>query len=313
MGVQYGDGGEQANPNNHNSWEFGARPIVGTVCAYDASSDLHVYPLKYVNVTVSGCECVALEDSGCQIPLVSNRLFSELCKETVGNVTIHGFARDQTVQAPLANVTVCLNDAERVNVRELPIMCAVTDFCSHDYDVILPAAVVCNLQAKAVVSSELYNGPTVCACCKGRPRVNVTTADRRSSETKMGAAVGSKPRLRRTDRQPKHNLGCDVAHGAYAVSMLNILCVALIVCVALISVIDNRNVMFARVLTPAPAMLSCLLPSQRFEEDEFAHLQPGPREERRQLLVMFATDQFVDRPGRCDAGIHRIQATDGLV
>ena len=67
MGVQYGDGGEQANPNNHNSWEFGAHPIVGTACAYDASSDLHAYPLKYVNVTVSGCECVALEDSGCQI------------------------------------------------------------------------------------------------------------------------------------------------------------------------------------------------------------------------------------------------------
>jgi len=95
--------------------------------------------------------------------------------------------------------------------------------------------------------------------------------------------------------------------------MLCILCVALIVCVALISVIDNRNVMFARVLTPAPVMLSCLLPSQRFKEDEFAHLQPRPREERRQLLVIFAADQFDVQPGRCDAGIHRIQATDGLV
>jgi len=121
--VQYGNGGQEANPNNHNSWEFGAHPIVGTICAYDASSDLQAYPFKYVNVTVSGCDFVALEDSGCQIPLVSNRLFSKLCKKTVGNVTIHGFAGDQTVQAPLANVTVCLNDAERVNVRELPIVC----------------------------------------------------------------------------------------------------------------------------------------------------------------------------------------------
>jgi len=33
MGVQYGDGGEQANPRSSNSWEFGDHPIVGTVCA----------------------------------------------------------------------------------------------------------------------------------------------------------------------------------------------------------------------------------------------------------------------------------------
>ena len=130
------------------------------------------------------------EDSGCQIPLVSTRLFSKLCSETVGNVTLHGFGRDQTVIAPLANLTVCLNDAGRVNVRELPIMCAVTDFCSHDYDVILPAAVVCNLQAKAVVSSGLCNGPTVRTCCKEKPGVNVTTADRLSSGTKWERPMG---------------------------------------------------------------------------------------------------------------------------
>jgi len=90
-GVQYGDGGEQANPNNHNSWKFGAHPIVGTVCAYNASADLHAYPRIYANVTVLGCDCVALKDSGCQISLVSNRLFSWCCNETVGNVTLHGF------------------------------------------------------------------------------------------------------------------------------------------------------------------------------------------------------------------------------
>jgi len=118
------------------------------------------FPLKYVNVSVSGCDCVALEDSGCQIPLVSNQLFSKLCNETVGNVTLHGFGRGQTVQAPLANVTVCLSDVDCKNVCELPIMCAVTDFSLHDYDVILPAAVVRNLQAKAVVSKGLCNGPS---------------------------------------------------------------------------------------------------------------------------------------------------------
>ena len=77
--------------------------------------------------------------------VVSNRLFSRLCNKTVGNVTLHGFGRDQTVIAPLANLTVCLRDVNCENVRELPIVCAVTDLCSHDYDVILPAAVVRNL------------------------------------------------------------------------------------------------------------------------------------------------------------------------
>jgi len=226
MGVQYGDCGEQAKPGSSNSWEFGAHPIVGTVCTNDTDVNVRTFPVKYVNVTVSGYDCVALEDSGCQIPLVSNRLFSELRNETVGNVTLHSFGKGQTVQAPLANVTVCLSDVDCENVRELPIMCAVTDFCSQDYDVILPAAILCSLQAKAVVSKGLCNGPTVRACRKGQPRSNSTTADRLSSGTKVGAAVGSKPRLSRTDRQPKHNLGCDVAHGAYAMAMICILCVA---------------------------------------------------------------------------------------
>jgi len=107
MGVQYGDGGEQANPGSFNSWDFGDYLIVATVCAYDASSvNVRTFPLMYVNVTVSGCDYVALENSGCQIPLVSNRLFSRCCNETVSMVTLHGFARDQTVRAPLVNLTV---------------------------------------------------------------------------------------------------------------------------------------------------------------------------------------------------------------
>jgi len=110
---------------------------------------VYIYPLKYVSVTVLGCDCVALEDSGCQIPLVSNRLFLWCCNETVGNVTLHGFGKDQTVCAPLVNLNVCLNDAEPENVRKIPIVCAVTDLHSPDYDVILPVDVVRDLQVAA--------------------------------------------------------------------------------------------------------------------------------------------------------------------
>jgi len=67
---------------------FGEYPIVDTVNMVKSNPNVCIYPLKYVNVTVSGCDCVALEDSGCQIPLVSNRLFSWCCDETVGNVTL---------------------------------------------------------------------------------------------------------------------------------------------------------------------------------------------------------------------------------
>ena len=96
---------------------------------------------------------------------------------------------------------MCLSNVDCENVRELPIMCAVTDFYSEDYDVILPAAVLCNLQAKAVVSKGLCNRPIVRACCKGQPCVNSTTADRLSSKTKIGTAVESKPRSGNTDGQ----------------------------------------------------------------------------------------------------------------
>jgi len=149
MGVQYENGGGQVTLINAQLLPFGKYPIVGTKNTVKSHPNVCIYPLKYVNVTVSGCDCVALEDSGCQIPLVSNRLFLWCCNETVSNVTLHGFEREQTVRAPLVNLTVCLNDAECKNVREIPIVCAVTDLCSPDYDVILPIDVVRDLQVAA--------------------------------------------------------------------------------------------------------------------------------------------------------------------
>jgi len=185
-------------------------------------------------------------------------------------------------------------------------MCAVTDFSSHDYNVILPAAVLCNLQVKTAVSKGLCNGPTMRAC------VNSTTANRLASGTRMGMAVGSKPRSSHTDRQPKRNLGYGMVKETYFVVMLCILCVALIVCLALCYVIDNHDIMFVKVLTHAPVMLSCLSPSQRFENGKIVPLQPESLQERRQLLDEFA-DQVDDRPGRCDAVVRHVQTTDGPV
>jgi len=63
---------------------------------------------------------------------------------------LHGFGKNHTVQAPLVNMTVCLRDAERGDVCEIPIVCAVTDLRTAEYDVILPADVVRELQASSV-------------------------------------------------------------------------------------------------------------------------------------------------------------------
>ena len=128
----------------------------------------------------------------------------------------------------------------------------------------------------------------------------------------MGTTVGSKPRSSHTDSKPKCNLGCGMSHGAYAKAMRCILCVALTVCIALCFVNNNHDVLFGNVLTPIPGVSSCMLPSQRFEDDEIAHLQPDPRRECCQLLDKIA-DQFDDRPGSCDAVVHPSETTDGLV
>jgi len=85
-----------------------------------------------------------------------------------------------------------------------------------------------------------------------------------------------------------------------------------VACVHGCSVIDDRDSMFGNVLPPIPVVSSCLSPSQQVEDDKIEHLQPDQRQQLRQLLDKFA-EQFDDRPGRCDAVVHRIQIIDWFV
>ena len=55
------------------SWEFGDYPIVKSVTTYLVRRSL--FPLQYLEVSIEGNKCTVLNDSGCQIPIVSNRLF----------------------------------------------------------------------------------------------------------------------------------------------------------------------------------------------------------------------------------------------
>ena len=96
---------------------------------------------------MSGYECVALEDSGCQIPSVSERMFEWCCGDAVGKVTLHGFGKSHTVQTQLVNLKVRVSDKDCDEVTEVSLVCAVTDLHAAEYDVILPVDVVCKLKA----------------------------------------------------------------------------------------------------------------------------------------------------------------------
>ena len=144
MAVQCGGNDDiQVNLVTQPRWEFGEFPSVD-VTTVKTLPMVRVYPLQYVEVSIAGYECVALEDSGCQIPIVSNRLFGQCSGKAIGKVDLHGFAKGHIIQALLVDLTVCLcGDAYDCDVvHEIPIVCAITDLGTTEYDVILPAEVV---------------------------------------------------------------------------------------------------------------------------------------------------------------------------
>jgi len=88
-------------------------------------------------------------------------------------VSLHGFGRDHAVQAPLVRLTVRMcSDDECVNVdvddeghvmqTEIPLVCAVADLGSVEYDVILPSDVVRELE---VCSSSVVTVPVSVTDC----------------------------------------------------------------------------------------------------------------------------------------------------
>jgi len=129
-------------------------PIVRSVTTYSLCPQVRMFPLQYLEVNIKDNQGTALNDSGCQIPIVSNRLFGWCSEGAVGRVNLHDFGQDHVVQAPLVNLTVKMCDpaseSKCGDMLEISLVCTVTDLGSVDYDVILPAAVVSKLQAPAV-------------------------------------------------------------------------------------------------------------------------------------------------------------------
>ena len=81
------------------TWEFSEHPTVKAVITKQLTPSVRVFPLQFVKVNIAGHSCTALNDSGCQIPIVSERMFG-WCKDgAVGTVSLHGFGRTGTIGA----------------------------------------------------------------------------------------------------------------------------------------------------------------------------------------------------------------------
>ena len=138
---------------------------------------------------MSGCDCIALEDSGCQIPIVSERLFAQ-CRDVassiVGQVVLHGFGKSHTVHAPLVKLSICMKNANNDNSVEIPLVCAVTEISVAECDVILPTDAVRKLQSTS--GADNVAGCTVSTVCDvGATFTNPKEEDDRPKE------VGSIP------------------------------------------------------------------------------------------------------------------------
>jgi len=71
------------------------------------------------------------------------------------------------------------------------------------------------------------------------------------------------------------------------------------------SVISECDNEFGSVVTPADVVVSTPV-SSRIDKSKISHLDDAQRRDRLQLLDEFA-DRFTDKPGLCEAAVHRIQ------
>ena len=117
------------------------------------SGKLKISPLRCVDFVVNGKAVKALKDSGAQIPLISQNLSQEIPADPIGRIMIDGVVGSALV--PLTNVDIQLAaEPGTVNfcTTELPVVCGIVDMSDKEYDVILPADVVKELQQIPVVS-----------------------------------------------------------------------------------------------------------------------------------------------------------------
>jgi len=134
-------------------FQFCEYPVVDAVTTSRPGYGIKVSPLTHLDISVEGIPCKALSDSGAQIPIVSKRLFERCRGDIIGSINVQGVI-GQTVEAPLVdlNVHLCTETGVDNITPDFPIVCAILDINAAEYDVILPAAVVEDLQRFPVAS-----------------------------------------------------------------------------------------------------------------------------------------------------------------
>jgi len=304
--VRMQDCGVQCEEEGHcglteTSWEFGDYSIVKSVTTYSPCPQVRVFPLQYLEVSIEENKCTSLNDSGCQIPIVSNRLFGWCAEGAVGRVNLHGFGQDHVVQAPLVNLTVkmCYPMSECDDMLEIPLMCAVTDLGSVYFDVILSAAVVSDLQAPAV-SAVLSVGDTS----------NVDPVTQTADFS--GQVEPREVDILNVDDILEDNVEWDfsmlIAEQKADPSVSPYLKAA-DGCVDGCAVVNDAGVGFSHVVRPANVVLIDLSSAHTEEEELERLVELRSRELLR--LVDGVADRVSDEAGLCDcdAAVHRVQAT----
>ena len=131
-----------------SAWEYGEFPVIeATVECAPSHGKVKISPLQLVDVVVNGKAVRALNDSGAQIPLISQNLSQEIPTELRGKIVIDGVVGSALV--PLTNVGVQLAaepGTVNVSTAELPVVCGIVELCRKEYDMILPAEVAAELQ-----------------------------------------------------------------------------------------------------------------------------------------------------------------------
>jgi hypothetical protein len=152
--------------NRQRPMDFdGAYTACDTVYNYDCDvsdvPEVHLSPLNYIDVVISGNVYKALIDSGAELPLIKSSLVKDV--SCIGNINIQPIV-GKAVPANLAVFDVARFDnsvedcdnlkGDRCNSqRPLHLVFAVTDLATHD--VVLPASIVRDLSETSHKSTAL--------------------------------------------------------------------------------------------------------------------------------------------------------------
>ena len=112
---------------------------------------LKISTLPISDIEIQGSRCRAMNDSGAEVPLISDQLVSKLDVEVCGHINIRGVI-GESMRIPLVSVimkpSVGLN---AVNVEEgVQVVCGVAPINTPDYDVILPPDVFAEIESLPV-------------------------------------------------------------------------------------------------------------------------------------------------------------------